>query len=284
MATPSKGKGFAALRRALIDRTKWSPYALSRRVRALTKRLAMNTKIAQAIVAHGEGLRPDRFLDGADLAEVQQTMAKLPGSAAPVAAGSRPKRAPAQVTRVMHFKAFGIKTTDPFLERTKLDEAVEMSKAYPVLYVLENSVRAVIKGVMEAKFGLDWWDGALTSANALKMKGKVEDRLKKEDDQSWHQRRGAHKIDYVDLTDLLVIAQSKKDVFFPRLLGQENWFQSLIEQTAPSRNVVCHMNPLSDHSVTAVGLRLAEWENHLAKRKAEIQEAMKPAAVARVGG
>lgn len=283
MAKPNKGKGFAALRRALIDRTKWSPYTLSRRVRAVKARLAMNTKVAQAIVAHGEGLRPDRFLDGSDLADVQQTMAKLPGGAPPVAAGPRPKRARGPATRVMHFKAFGIKTADPFLEKVKLDEAVEMSKAYPVLYVLENSLRAVIRGVMEAKFGVDWWDKALTSANALKMKGKVEDRLKKEDDQSWHQRRGAHKIDYVDLTDLLVVAQSKKDVFFPRLLGQENWFQSLIEQTAPSRNVVCHMNPLSNHSVTALGVRLAEWENHLAQRKAEIQEAMKPAATGPVG-
>jgi len=145
-----------------------------------------------------------------------------------------------------------------------------------VLYVLENSIRTVIRGVMEAKFGADWWDNALTSANALKMKNKVEDRLKKEDEQSWHQRRGAHKIDYVDLGDLLVIAQSKRDVFFPRVLGQENWFHSLVDQTAPSRNVLCHMNPLSDHSVTAVGLRLTEWHNHLKKREAEIRAAMTP--------
>ena len=154
-----------------------------------------------------------------------------------------------------------------------------MSEAYPVLYVLENSIRTVIRGVMEANYGADWWDTALTSANALKMKGKVEDRLKKEAEQSWHQRRGKHKIDYVDLTDLLVIAQSKRDVFFPALLGQETWFQSLVDETSPSRNVLCHMNPLAEHSVKALEVRLTQWHTHLKQREAEIRAAMTPGAI-----
>ena len=257
-------KGFPALRQALLDKTHWSPQVLSLRVKAVKRQMPMKTNVAQAIVAHREGLRLDRYLNSADLDGVQQMMAKL-GTGGPAARasgdGPRPARTKGPVTRVIAFKALNIKTSDPFLDKSKLAEAVEMAGVYPVLYVLENSIRTVIRGVMEAKFGVDWWDKALTSANALKMKNKVEDRLRKEDDQSWHQRRGAHKIDYVDLSDLLVIAQSKRDVFFPRLLGQENWFQNLVDQTSPSRNVLCHMNPLSDHSVTAVGVRLTEWRS-----------------------
>jgi len=277
MAPASKAaKGFAALRRALMDQTKWSPFALSRRVKAVKRRLPMRTKVAQAIVAHGAGDQPDRFLDGDDLEEVQQTMAKL-GGAPSSANGPRPKRAKGPVTRVMNFKAFGIKTSDPFLDKGKLDEAVEMSKAYPVLYVLENSIRTVIKGVMEAKYGADWWNNELTSAKANELKNKVNARLKKEEQQSWHQRRGAHPIDYVDLADLLVIAQSKRDLFFDRLLGDEKWFESLVSETSPSRNVLCHMNPLVDHSVTALEVRLTQWHNHLKQREAEIRAAMTPA-------
>ncbi|HXM39458.1 MAG TPA: Swt1 family HEPN domain-containing protein [Gemmatimonadales bacterium] len=277
MARASKAtKGFTALRQALLEQTKWSPFALSRRVRAVKQRLPMKTKVAQAIVAHGEGLRPDRYLGGADLQEVQQTMAKLGGAPAS-ANGPRPKRAKGPVTRVINFKALGIQTSDPFLDKGKLDEAVEMSKSYPVLYVLENSIRTVIKGVMEAKYGPDWWNKELTSAKASQLKNKVDDRLKKEEQQSWHQRRGAHQIDYVDLTDLLVIAQSKRDVFFDRLLGDEKWFESLVSETSPSRNVLCHMNPLADHSVTALGVRLTQWHNHLKAREAEIRAAMTPA-------
>lgn len=149
-----------------------------------------------------------------------------------------------------------------------------MAKVYRKLYLLENSMRAVIRGVMDVKFGADWWDTALTSANAMKMKNKVGDWLKKEDDQSWHQRRGKHKIDYVDLGDLHTIAASKAEVFFPRLLGKDTWFSQLVEEMSPTRNVVCHMNPLADASVTAIDLRLTMWRQHLKSREAEIRAAM----------
>ena len=284
MATASKsGKGFAALRKALIDQTKWSPFALSRRVRAVKDRLPMETKIGQAIVAHEAGLRLDRYLDGDQLDEVQQTIAKLKSAPTSTntagANGRRAARAKSPAARVFSFKAFNLKTSDPFLGKEKYEEAVKMSEAYPALYVLENSIRTVIKGVMAAKHGADWWDTQLNTGKVSNVKTKVNDRLKKEEYQSWHQRRGAHQIDYTDLSDLLTIAQSKRDVFFPRLLGDEIWFQSLVDQTSPSRNTLCHMNPLTAHSVTAMGVRLTEWENHLKNREAEIRTAITPVPV-----
>lgn len=274
MAAANKAKGFAALRKALIDQTGWSRSALSRRVKGVKRRLTMKTKIAQAIVAHGEGVLPDRYLEGAELAEVQATMAKL-GPRPSGSSGSRPKRAKRPATRVVSFKAFGIKTTDPFLNKGKLEEAVAMSEAYPVLYVLENSIRTVVKGVMDAKFGPSWWDTELnSSAEAKDMKRRVEGRLKKEQQQSWHQRRGSHKIDYIDLGDLLVIAQSKRDVFFPVVLSDEKWFEALVSETSPSRNTLCHMNPLAETSVKALGVKLAQWHDHLKRREEDIRSAM----------
>ena len=77
--------------------------------------------------------------------------------------------------------------------------------------------------------------------------------------------------------DLLTIAQSKRDVFFPIVLGDEKWFEGLIGETSPSRNVLCHMNPLADTSVTAVEVKLTQWHTHLQKREAEIRAAMTPA-------
>jgi hypothetical protein len=283
MAPTGKPKGFPALRQALVDKTNWSKQVLSLRVQAVKDRMPMKTKVAQAIVAHGKGLRLDRYLDGAALEEVQQVMARLGnGGAVPAASangnGRRLARVSAPVARVLSFKAFGIKTTDPFLPREKQDQAHEMSKVYPILYLLENSIRTVIRGVMEASYGPSWWDTELTNAKAREMKNKVEQRLQREDEQSWHQQRGKHKIDYVDLSDLLVIAQSKRDVFFPRLLGKESWFQGLVEETAPSRNVLCHMNPLLENNVTALSVRLTHWHNHLKNREVQIRAAMTPAA------
>ena len=246
-----------------------------------TEAMPMKTKVAQAIVAHDAGLRLDRYLDGAALEEVQQVMIRLGnGAAAPAAPangnGRRPGRASAPVARVMSFKAFNIKTSDPFLPKEKLDQAQEMSKVYPILYLLENSIRTVIRGVMEASYGPGWWDTNLTSAKAREMKDNVEGRLRREDEHSWHQQRGKHKIDYIDLSDLLVIAQSKRDVFFPKVLSQESWFQGLVEETAPSRNVLCHMNPLLENNVQGLGYRLTQWHHHLKSREAQIRAAMTP--------
>jgi len=277
MAMASKAKGYAALRKALLEKKGWSKDVLFRRVQDVKDQLPMNTKVATAIVAHRAGLRPERFLSGAALDAVQAMIAKL--SAAPAAANNNGRRAPrakSAALRPINFKAYGITTTDPFLSKDKLEEAVEMSKAYPVLYVLENSIRTVIKGVMDAKFGPDWWDTEMTSAKAWELRNKVNDRLRKEDQQSWHQCRGAHPIDYVDLGDLLTIARCKQEVFFPRVLSDEKWFEGLVGEASPSRNVLSHMNPLAERSVTAVSVKLAQWHDHLNKREAEIREAMKP--------
>ncbi len=278
-STIKRAKGFPALRRALTEKTKWSRQVLSQQVRQQKNRMPMKTGVAQAIVAHGQNIRLDRYLASTDLTEVQDMMARV-GNGAPSAPangkGRRAPRAKGPVTRLTVFRALNITISDPFLPQEKIVQANEMAKVYPVLHVLENSIRNVIRRVMEAQFGTDWWDTALTSPPALKMKTRVEDRLRKEAEQSWHQRRGDHNIDYIDLSDLLVIAQSKPQLFFPRVLSKESWFQSLVDQTAPSRHVLCHMNGLKENSVTALGVRLVEWENHLKNREADIRAAMTP--------
>lgn len=281
-STTKPPKGFPALRRALTEKTKWSRQAVSQRVRQQKKRMPMKTGVAQAIVAHGQNIRLDRYLTGTDLQEVQDMMAKV-GNGAPAAAttsgngkGRSAARAKAPVARPIIFKALNITTTDPFLPKAKIDEANEMGEVYPVLYLLENSIRHVIKSVMEAKFGATWWNTELTNARCRDVKNKVAQRRQREQEQSWHQRRAQHDIGYTDLADLLVIAQSKRDIFFPVVIGDEGWFQSLVNQTAPSRHVLAHMNPLSANSVAALGVRLQEWHLHLQNREAEVRAAMTP--------
>jgi hypothetical protein len=275
MTSRSKAaKGHAVLRQVLLAKTGKTKQWLSSEVQRRKKSVPMEVRVAQGVVAHDNGVPIDRYLSGPEIAAVQQAirdlLAKGGSPAAMVPANLRslkPQRAAAG-------PAIKSSESDPFLAKEKETEAIEMSKVYPKLYVLENSIRAVIRGVMDVRFGADWWDTALTSANALKMKNKVEDRLKKEDDQSWHQRRGKHKIDYVDLGDLYTIAASKAEVFFPRLLGTNQWFLQLVEETSPTRNVVCHMNPLAGTSITVLDLRLKMWRQHLRSREAEIRAAM----------
>jgi hypothetical protein len=246
--------------------------------------LPMPTRVAQAVVAHEHRIPVHKYLDGADLETIQEMVAKL-GATRSVALGStsgnaqsgKRNRASVSAPRTIVFpKEF--KTSDPLISQSKIGEAREMASVYPVLYVLENSIRTVIRDVMEAKFGSDWWHTALTSGSAKNLHTKVEQRLKKEDQNFWHQRRGAHAIDYVDIEDLYTIAASKPDIFFPRLLGEQRWFEGFMRELSPSRNVLCHMNPLSEHNVVDVCLKLQKWHEHVKNRLQEITAAKTPNA------
>jgi len=265
---PSKSmKGPAALRDALLKKTGWSKQRLHQVVQQKHGQLPMSTKVAQAVIAHEKGLRLGRFLDGDDLREAQETVAKLRGfSAASADVPGRPRRgSPARSVseRTIVFPSeFRLK--DPLLPTAILNEAREMAQIYPLLYVLENSLREIIRRVMTAQFGDDWWNTAFTSGKSKQLKDKADDRIEKEDVQAWHQRRGAHPIDYVDLDDLRIIAASKPNLFFPDILGEQLWFEQFMRELYPSRCVLCHMNALSDDNVKDVRLKLSKWQKVVA--------------------
>ncbi len=266
MATKSV-KGPAALREALMKKTGWSKQRLSQVVQQKHGQLPMSTKVAQAVIAHEKGLRLGRFLDGDDLREAQETVAKLRGfSTVSANAPGRPRRtdvARSASERTIVFPSeFRLK--DPLLPAATLNEAREMAQIYPVLYVLENSLREIIRRVMTAQFGNDWWNTAFTSGKSKQLKDRADDRIKKEDLQVWHQRRGAHPIDYVDLDDLRIIAVSKPNLFFPDILGDQLWFEQFMRELYPSRCVLCHMNPLSRDNVQDVRLKLSKWQKLVA--------------------
>jgi hypothetical protein len=173
----------------------------------------------------------------------------------------RAKAAPAKA-RVLHFGG-DIRISSPLLGSTKLAEAKEMARIYPVLYVLENSMRELIQRVMKAKFGDDWWDTQLAVGKLKGVHERAQGRMVSEKKNSWHQKRGAHPIDYVDIADLESIICGKRDCFVPNIIPDLSWFENFMKEVVPSRNVVCHMNPLSDHNVQDVKLKLQKWENTL---------------------
>lgn len=145
-----------------------------------------------------------------------------------------------------------------------------MAGIYPFLYVLENSMRELIKRVMTAKFGEDWWNGQLTTGKLKNVHQKAADRMKSESGRRWHQARGSHPIDYVDLSNLLDIILGNEAEFIPEVLGEDRaWFVQFMKELEPSRNVVCHMNPLNKHNIDDVKLKLRKWEalvKHAAKQ------------------
>jgi len=266
-----------SLREALVARTQWNTDQLSKRVQQLRAQTPMTTGTAQAILAHRNGVRIAKFLSEEEVSKVQDVLAKLAMMSA--SNGTKvyvpPKAASKKQTRertIVFPNNFRLR--DPFLSDAKIKEATEMAVVYPILYVLENSIREVVQRVMRAKYGAEWWDRALTNGSLKTLKQIADVRMAKEDKMSWHQRRGAHPIDYIDLGQLGDIIFAKQDDFFPEILGDSRrMLESLLSEAVPSRNVLCHMNPLSELNAKDLEVKAERWRFLIEQRRDKIPAA-----------
>jgi len=249
-----------ALRHALLKKLGITQQALSLRVQKKIKQLPMSTEEATYAIAHDEGLKLHQYLESDDVARVRQLQAQLRHAGAGVPNSGKPRVPATKGQRGIRF-ANRMKVTSTILSTTKLSEAKEMAALYPILYVLENSMREVVKRVMRAQFGDDWWDTELISGKLKSVQNTAAARMKKESSQRWHQRRGAHPIDYIGIDDLGDIVLGKQSSFFPSVLATDaDWFRHFMKELEPSRNVLCHMNPLSETNARDLMTKLERWE------------------------
>ena len=116
---------------------------------------------------------------------------------------------------------------------------------------------------MTNRYGNNWWD-----SKAGKLKDKVNERMSDEKRNSWHQRRGARPIDYLDLAQLpALVRQIQKDI-----IPSIEWFTQFLDEVYKSRCVVCHMNPLDDTNIQGVKLRFTQWQRQVRGKKDLIPE------------
>ena len=150
---------------------------------------------------------------------------------------------------------------DPLLPNNIINEAKEMAKIYPYLYVFENSVRNIIKTKLE-KYEKDWWNNKVSD----KIKKIISGRKNKEAENPWHGKRGAHEIFYTDISDLKSIISSNwdalKDVF-----PSQAWINQRIEEIEMSRNIVAHNNPLNKDDINRIKVYFKDWNKQLTAKK-----------------
>lgn len=254
-------KGYRELRAALLDKLGSSPQALSQRVkRRKDQGLSMTTQEATCVIAYDEGIPIDRYLDRDALGAIRHLQAQANSRSSPAPVANKRKSNSTTGPREIRFPG-EFKATDPILPSKTLNEAVAMAKLYPLFYVLENSMRELIRRVMKAAHGEDWWDTQLTNAKLRKVRDTAAKRMKDETaKKSWHQRRGDHPIDYVQIEDLEQIIVSKFSSF-KEVIDDREWFVQFMKELKPSRNVICHMNPLDSVNTNDIKVKVRRWEN-----------------------
>jgi hypothetical protein len=245
-----------------------SPQALSQRVKRVKGRIPISTEDAVYVLAHENGIDISRSLDRETVSRVAGYVSQLktPVAGSPREAKRTPKPPQAREVVIRGIRIEGL----PALSAKHAAEAKRMAeKAYPMLYVFENSARDVITRVLEAAFGSDWWNQVVPK----KVRDKAEGRIGQEGDDAWHSVRGAHPINYVDLRDLATIVNSSKPwpkfggtVFPPR----QNWFEGIIDDMNVSRRVIAHMNPLSADDIKQIEAGFAKWSRQIKSKSSAI--------------
>jgi hypothetical protein len=132
--------------------------------------------------------------------------------------------------------------------------SIAMQRAYRVLYVFENIVRALIASTLEEEYGSAWFD---LRANA-DMKRRLEQRLANEEKHQWHPGRNRHPIFYLDFGDLAKLIGNNW-ASFADLLPSQIWVQSRLDEAERSRNVIAHTNLLASEEAARLEMYLRDW-------------------------
>jgi hypothetical protein len=156
---------------------------------------------------------------------------------------------------------------DPFLPSELIEEAARMAeKCYPLLYIYENTIRNVIRTIMQEKYGPDWWETRVRQVHG-KMYAKIEGRMRDEGDERWQSsKRGVHKIYYTDLDHLRKIIEDDWELF-ACIHKRKSWVVEHIMQPNHSRNIIAHNNPLSTRDVASLNMKVLEWLEQIKRIK-----------------
>jgi hypothetical protein len=250
------------LKQDLLKKLGITPQALSQRAERIKKEMPMTTEEATYVVAQQEGLPLDKYLDKNTLDKMRDILSqRKQGVVIKETKNNKAKNKNKEI--IFSLPGFS-SVTDPLLDSAIINQAKEMAAIYPLLYILENSIRKFICLIMEKEYGPDWWNQEASK----KLKDKVHDRMNDEHINSWHQRRGHRPIDYLDLNELPGIIIRAVPKIAPGILPAYEWFTQLIDEVYKSRCVLCHMNPLDKTSISSIKVKFSQWEKQI-KAKAD---------------
>lgn len=260
-----------AINRELMKELKEKYGVQDRRIQVMIKKLVEETgdtisrEIAALVLAADRNVKISKYASNQEELDRVRVIRNERGSRPlqpPKEKGS--KAIKTRPPRQMHFEKVP-KVTDPFIPNKIQDEALAMSKIYPLVYIFENSVRNIIVTVLENKYGTNWWELKVTD-NVRKNVKKV---MNKQEDNPWHGKRGQHEIYYTTIGDLKSIIDNNWKDFKPILRNLEH-IKVLIDKIEMSRNVFAHNNPLEKDDIDRLRINFKDWMKLISNAKAKV--------------
>lgn len=138
------------------------------------------------------------------------------------------------------------------------------SEAYPILFILENSLRAFIGRVLSGKYSSGWWLEVGKKKSTKDIAKKAADRKANESENWHHAKRGVHEVYYIDYSDLLTIIRTfdaEFSVYFKK--GAEKNLPGKLQELTPTRNVVAHNNPITKNDLDRLRIHARDWVGYM---------------------
>ena len=127
--------------------------------------------------------------------------------------------------------------------------ANENSKVYPYVYILENSLRKLIRDTFSSD--TKWWDSYATK-DAKDHAIMIQQAEKKHD---WLPKRGNHSIYYIGLDDLLGIILKNYPTHFKDIFTDQGNLRTWVNEIVPIRNLLAHNVKISKEEQQNIMIR-----------------------------
>ncbi|QDH80683.1 hypothetical protein FKX85_17205 [Echinicola soli] len=149
------------------------------------------------------------------------------------------------------------------LDPDLIKKGKEMSKAYILLYTIENVLREFILKVANDKYGQDYWD-QLTITKTIKE--GVEMRKKQEEKNKYISVRGGNNLFYCDFKELGLLISNNWDIF-KSFFPTTHWIETKINELGECRNLIAHNSYLDEHNRDLIKVNFQSIIKQLKKQK-----------------
>ncbi len=235
------------VRSELLDRLQITPQGLSYRAKKIKETYGpMTTEEAVYVIAHLEGIDLSKHLPIGTLDRVRALVPRgiQYSHSKPAAVDARKAKPPASRKRKRY----------PLVTESQAKMAGDLgSRVYPLLFILENSIRELIS-LRLSKKGSDWWDNLVPS----RVKNSVERTMKKEGRYPYRDKRGNHPLSFANFSDLKDIILNNQPEFADAIMDFD-WFAVHMDEIYMVRNNIAHCVPLSQDDVSRLEVFFRDW-------------------------
>lgn len=149
-------------------------------------------------------------------------------------------------------KGIDIVDTDYF-EHDILASARKMARFYVYYYAFENSIRSLISGRLEEKYGINWWE--LKAPDGVKQNVKTNQAKEKDTAMAI---RSDEPIFYTNFGELIDIINANWEDFADTIRSKKS-MESVISQFGKIRNVIAHSCELEEDDILRLKLLIKDW-------------------------